>query len=333
MSDLIVGRHVGDGQISRQSLDVSESSRVLAEVQASLAVAQARPRDEERRVDRIMTACQRVRLAEGAAYSYAKGGTNITGASIRLLECVAQHWGNINFGFRELSQVDGESTVEAFAWDLETNTKRSTTFVVPHKIHTRKGDKVLKDPREIYEYVANQAQRRVRACLENILPRDIIEDALDECEATLKAKADVSPAGIKKMVDAFLKSHGVTKQQIEKRIQRKVSAIEPAQIIALRRIFNSIKDGMSVPSDWFESQPSNADDVADAIKGHQKRPDKPEPVEVESPAGYFDRLSDASTEDEIASISEEVDRDESLSDEEREGLRNLAEARFAEVAG
>ena len=58
-----------------------------------------------------------------------------------------------------------------------------------------------------------------------------------------------------------------------------------------------------------------------------------EPVEVELPAGYFERLHDASTEDEIAAISEEVDRDESLGDEDREGLRNLAEARFAEVAG
>ena len=48
---------------------------------------------------------------------------------------------------------------------------------------------------------------------------------------------------------------------------------------------------------------------------------------------YYSDMVHASTEDEIAAISEEVDRDERLSDEDREGLRNLAEALFAEVAG
>ena len=71
---------------------------------------------------------------------------------------------------------------------------------------------------------------------------------------------------------------------------------------------------------------------ADSVAALLEAP-RSEPVEVESPAGYFDRLSDASTEDEIAAISEEVDRDERLSDEDREGLRSLAEARFADVAG
>ena len=32
---------------------------------------------------------------------------------------MAQAWGNMQFGIRELDQRNGESTVQAFAWDVE----------------------------------------------------------------------------------------------------------------------------------------------------------------------------------------------------------------------
>ena len=66
-----------------------------------------------------MNACQRSGLAQSAVYSYARGGTSVTGPSIRLAEMLAQNWGNIQYGIRELSSENGESTVEAFAWDVK----------------------------------------------------------------------------------------------------------------------------------------------------------------------------------------------------------------------
>jgi hypothetical protein len=44
----------------------------------------------------------------------------------------------------------------------------------------------------------------------------------------------------------------VTKEQIEKRIQRRIDAIQPAQVVTLRKIYASLRDGMSVAADWFE---------------------------------------------------------------------------------
>lgn len=237
-----------------QSLSVAETARTTAEVQSALTIAAARPRNERQCIDRIMTACQRLGLAAISQYAYSKGGTNITGPSIHLLTTVATNWGNIQFGFRELAQGRGESTVEAYAWDMQTNTRRSLTFVVPHRIGLKGGKtKPLTDPRDIYEWVANQAQRRVRSCLENVIPRDVIDDAVEECTKTLHSKADTSPEALKKMVATF-ETVGVTKAQIEARIQRRIDAIAPAQVISLRRIYTSIKDGMSTVEDWFEPE-------------------------------------------------------------------------------
>lgn len=227
-------------------------SREVAEVQGAMIIAKKFPRNQMKALDRILVACQRPLLAESALYSYAKGGTEVTGPSIRLAEAIAQNWGNISFGIRELEQRIGESTVESFAVDLETNTRQTKTFQVKHIRRTRaKGNYALEDPRDIYEMVANQGARRLRACILGVIPGDVVEAAQNQCEATLKAKADISPEAIKKMVEVF-KPYGVTQEMVEARIQRKLDSITPAQVISLRKVFNSLKDGMSKAGDWFD---------------------------------------------------------------------------------
>jgi hypothetical protein len=230
---------------------VSDQARAIADVQAAMVIARSNPRDPVAAMDRILNACTRPTLAETAVYQYARGGSDISGPSIRLAEALAQSWGNISFGIRELEQREGESTVQAFAWDLETNTRREVAFQVPHIRHTRSGRTKLTDPRDIYEMVANQGARRMRACILAVIPGDVTEAAVHQCELTMKAKADTSPEGMQKMIEAF-GAFGVTREQIEKRIQRRIDAIQPAQVVALKRIYASLRDGMSSAPDWFD---------------------------------------------------------------------------------
>jgi hypothetical protein len=216
-----------------------------------MVIAKKFPRNEKLAVDRILNSCTRKTLAESALYSYARGGTDITGPSIRLAEALAQGWGNIQYGVRELENRGGESTIEAFAWDIETNTRVQKVFQVAHKRFTRKGSYSLEDPRDIYEMVANQGARRLRSCILGVIPGDVVETAVKQCEVTLKASADVTPEGIKKMLEKF-EEIGVNKLHIESFIQRRVDSITPAQVVQLRKIFTSLKDGMSSVKDWFE---------------------------------------------------------------------------------
>lgn len=229
----------------------SSAQREAQEVQAMMVIAKRFPRDQVQAMDRILQACTRPTLAEGALYSYSRGGSDVTGPSIRLAEAIAQNWGNIQFGIRELSQSSGESTVEAFAWDIETNTRQVKVFQVPHIRYTRNGTKKLEDPRDIYELVANQGARRLRACVLGVIPGDVVEAAVKQCETTLTASADTSHEAVKKMVDAF-GQYGVTREQIEKRIQRRLDTITPALMVQMKKIYASLRDGMSSAADWFE---------------------------------------------------------------------------------
>lgn len=234
------------------SLVAVEQERAIQEVQASLVIAKKFPRDSIAAMDKILQACTRETLADSALYSYNRGGTEVTGPSIRLAEAMAQNWGNIQFGIRELEQRNNASIVEAFAWDVETNVRQVKTFTVPHVRDTKKGRKVLTDSRDIYEMVANQGSRRLRACILGVIPGDVTEAAVRQCEITQSSTVDVSPENIKKLLGTFLTEFSVTQAQIEKRIQRRIESIRPAQFLQLRKIYQSLRDGMSGIEDWFE---------------------------------------------------------------------------------
>ncbi len=238
------------GRPSPNGVVAVEQQRSIAEVQAAVIMARQFPRDPVLAINRIKMACQRPALAEVAMYTYARGGSDVTGPSIRLAEAIAQAWGNIQFGIRELSQANGESTMQAYAWDLETNARQEKTFQVKHERHTRSGVKKLNDPRDIYELAANNGARRLRACILGIIPGDVVEEAVEECQRTLAVNVDLSEKKVAKLVEAF-DALGVTKEMLEERIQRPMDSITPALYVGLTKIGNSLKDGISKPADWF----------------------------------------------------------------------------------
>lgn len=244
------------------------AEREIAEVQGAILMARRFPRDHRLATDRIIQACTRPGLADAAIYNYSRGGTEITGPSIRLAEAIAQAWGNITFGIRELAPVkNNESTMEAYAWDIETNVRPNRVFQVPHVRHTRSSSTRLTDPRDIYEQNTNLGARRMRACILSVIPGDVVEAAVQQCELTMLAKADTSPEAVGKLVKAF-EQFGVTKDQIETRIQRRIDTIHPAQIVQLRKVWSSLNDGMSVPGDWFQAKPP-AEGEAEPAKGSE----------------------------------------------------------------
>lgn len=271
----LVSNPFSSTSIARETSAVTEivGIREAQEVQAMIAVAKRFPRDQIHAMDRILQSCARPGLAEGAIYQYSRGGSNVSGPSIRLAEAIAQNWGNFQFGFRELARgkVDnvGYSDVEAYAWDLESNTRKPIAFRVRHWRDTKAGGYALKDERDIYELVANQASRRVRNCILAVIPGDVTEAAVDQCEATLKTTADCTPEAVQKMVVAF-SQFSVTKQQIEDRIQRRLESVTPALMVQMKKIYASLRDGMSIPTDWFSVLEDSAAPApgkgADALK-------------------------------------------------------------------
>lgn len=249
-------------------------SKQAQQVQVAMLAAKRFPRDEVEAFNRVLRACQRKSLAEQAMYEYPRGGQKVTGPSIRLAEAVAQNWGNLEFGITELEQKDGKSTVEAYAWDLETNTRRSMIFEVAHTRWTKsKGNTALEDPRDVYEMVANQGSRRVRACILAVIPGDVIEAAIEQCEKTMKS-GNTEPLidRIRKMVNAFSENFSVNKAMLEKFIGCSSDAFSENDFVRLRKIYSSLKDGMAKREDYFDLQAGKSDNkLAEEFKQEEAK--------------------------------------------------------------
>ncbi len=228
-------------------------SRQAQEVQAAMVVAKQFPRDQDYAFQNIMRACQRPSLAESAIYEYPRGGTSVTGPSIRLAEAIAQTWGNIDFGFIELDQKDGESSVMAYCWDLENNTRQSKIFSVPHIRVTKSGSKKLTDPRDIYEMVANQAARRVRSCILSIIPGDVVDAAVAECQNTLKNLNNSVPLAdrIDRMIGVFQNEFGVPVKCLEEYVGCNVGAFTEQSVIRLGQVYTSLHEGRESVGAYF----------------------------------------------------------------------------------
>jgi hypothetical protein len=239
-----VTRHVGaDAAVSRS----------IQEVQAALVVAKKFPRDEFAAIESIKTACKRPGLAENAEYEYSRGGTKITGPTIDLLETIAKRWGNIDYGWEEVERRDGESKIRAFAWDQQTNCKAGVTFVVRHWRDTQSGGYALKDERDIYELIANQASRRVRACLERVVDSDVVDMAREECKKTLRGQnKEPLVDRVRKMVESFSNDFSVSPMMLEARLGNKLDACSENQLASLRRVYKSLRDGVGKREDFFK---------------------------------------------------------------------------------
>ena len=246
-----------------------EASRAIAEAQGKLVIAKRFPRDEVQSYAKAMEACQRPTMAAKAFYSFPRGGQTVEGPTIRFAEELARCWGNIDYGIKELSQDDGKSEMQAYAWDLETNAQSVQNFTNPHQREQGKKMVTLTSQRDIYENNANMATRRLRSRILAILPAWFVEDAIAECKKTLAGQNDTPLIDrVKKMVVQFAKL-GVTQEMIEKRLKRKIDTMTSDDFVEYVGIYNAVKGGESKIADWFYAQ-KEANDLTEALKGENE---------------------------------------------------------------
>jgi hypothetical protein len=227
--------------------------RQAQEVQMAMFVAKQFPRDVFAAFNKIMISCERKILAEQAVYEFPRGGQKVTGPSIRLAEVIAQNWGNIDFGVIELEQKAGVSKAMSYAWDLETNVRQTKIFDVRHERKAKGSISKLDDPRDIYELVANNGARRLRACILGVIPGDVIDAAVEKCKQTM-ANGNKEPIGdrIRAMIVIFEKDHQVNQSMIEKFIGCKAEAFSEQDLVRLRNVYKTLRDGMGKREDYFE---------------------------------------------------------------------------------
>lgn len=236
----------------------TEETKEIAEVQAKMILARNFPRDPESCMDMIRFECQNKELAEMAIYEFPRGDSVVRGASIRLVECVARHWGNIISGIKEIGGDGRRSTVKAYCWDMQSNFYDEKIFEVEYIRNTRKGSYEITDARDKYEMMANMAARRKRACMQAIIPQFVIENAMQACTETLSKS--INPDNIEDtkaaMLAAFMKfGEWITTDHLAAVCGKDWEHISARDVVKLRNLFNAIKDGFVKPETAFGTEP------------------------------------------------------------------------------
>lgn len=237
-----------------------EEAKEIAEVKAKMILARNFPRDIDYCISNIMRECQSKRLAEIATYEYPKGDTVIKGASIRLIEVVSRHWGNMLSGVKEIARNGSKSIVKAYAWDLESNYADEKIFEVELIRNTKKGSYALTDERDKYEMIANMGARRKRACIQAVIPGYVIDEAVEECAKTLEqslGKGEQFEETKKKMLAAFKElADWITPEMVGGIVNKEFDKITQKELVKIRNLYNAIKDGFVKAEEAFKIEKS-----------------------------------------------------------------------------
>lgn len=244
-----------------------EQTRAIAEVQAAIIVAQQVPRNKQHALAEMREVCGEKIVASRAFFRFPRGGSNVSGPSIHLARELARCWGNVQYGINELRRDDtaGQSEMQAWAWDVEKNTRVSATFISPHKRDKRGGAEKLVDLREIYEQNSNVGARRVREAIFSVLPDWFIEEAKELCEATMSGKGTGRPLA-QRVADAVkvFESYGVILSQLEDKLSRPSSDWTEKDLGELLVIYGSLKNGEVTVEDEFPARKVTAEELTDA---------------------------------------------------------------------
>ncbi len=253
--------------MAHQAGTVAAVAREEAEIKAAIVLARGNPRDEARAYTRIIQSCQRPTFAEGACYSFPRGGARVEGPSIDMARELARCWTNVRYGLRIVTEDAASVHIKGYAYDLEANNYVEAEDKFSKLIQRKNRDGgtswVQPDERDLRELVNRRGAICVRNAILQLIPPDIIEDAVLKVGETMRkaAAGDLEqdrPAAIRRMVLAFANIQ-VTTEMLAGKIGNSVDNITDEQLAELRKIYASMRDGNSKREDHFEvSKPAAA---------------------------------------------------------------------------
>lgn len=248
-----------------------------AEVEARFIVAMQRPRDMTTVHARVINECKRPGFAEVVEYVLPpRSGSKkeIRGPSIRFAEAAARCMGNLDIRTYVVSDNRSRQIVKAIVTDLETNASYSDDIVVEKTMErkfVKEGQPVLGSRRNsygepVYLVEADEGALRmkrqaeiskaVRTLILRLVPGDIVDDAVAQANKTVLNKASEDPGAARKAIAASFLEVGVQPEALAEYLGHPLESTQPAELVDLRGLFRSIKEGQSTWRDVLEAKAS-----------------------------------------------------------------------------
>lgn len=254
-------------------------AQAVAQVQAPYTVALNRPRNLDQFRVSLLARCDSPGFAEKARYRKPIGRGDFTeGLTIRFIESAVTLYGNAKLSSYMLYETAEFRVYTAVAIDLESNVIWDKAISVPKTVERssiKPGQRVIAErvnsygkPVYIVDATHDEIERTASAMIskalrelgKKIMPPEILEEAEARVIMTQNKKVKEDPAAARKLVvDSFV-SLGVQPVDLEKYLGHPVAQCSPSQIIHLRELFTTLRNGEATWREVMEAQQGDDSD-------------------------------------------------------------------------
>lgn len=202
--------------------------------------------DVERRV--IAEAC---RLRDLAIYSWttrSKNGTPgiVEGPTIKLALMLYRNWGNASIEVKVVKETNEYIDFAADFVDLETGTKFPAIY--RQYIGNNRGKMSIERHLDINRQIGKS--KVMRNAIITGMPGWLVRDAIEAAKKSDQKKFAKEDKKIPRLLESFAE-YGISRDDIEKRIDVPLEEASDEQISKLRGIFRALGEGMTTPGNEF----------------------------------------------------------------------------------
>lgn len=310
-------------EMSMELRQTAAAAEAQYEIQSAIIIARKFPRNEDQAFAKLMKACQRTAFADEAAYEFPRGGAKVTGPSVNLAREAARLWGNLRYGIDILRDDEDSRLIRGWAYDVETNTKVTAEDDFRKVIYRKKEGWVTPDERDLRELTNRRGAILVRNCILQLLPKDLVDDALEMANQTLRKNAEQDPDAARKKIILAFSELNITPEMIERKLGHALAECSPGEIAELRKVYASIRDGNSTWSEYVgEVEPPKTNGKS-LEKGTLNMSDLKPGAKPEAPTAGFteEQIAEVKRKEEEARARVKANEEEAKAEEAKKGKK------------
>jgi len=279
-------------QAEHAAIAVAASAK--AEIESAFVMALKMPRNRNQARIEILDSCKSLGFAEKVKYKKPVGKKKeggqwvqnyVVGPSIRFAEEMIRSWGNVKIQCVTIYEDAAKRISLVNVVDLQKNISYSKQITIVKSVERKSakdreilGERLNSYKEKIFIVVATDDEvnikeaalisKEIRNASLRLIPQDIIDEAMAMSDLTMKAgvSSDMKSA-TKGILDSFV-SIGVKPTDLEEYLEHTIATISPEEIVDLRAVYKTIKDGHSTWKEYVdfskEAQPVKEEATIDS---------------------------------------------------------------------
>jgi hypothetical protein len=290
----------GISTLAQNAATQAMTAKATADINARWMIAMHRPRDIELVRQNLLVECDRPGFASKAIYEVPRGGSKISGMTIRFAEAAMAAMGNMGCEAMTLYDDDDQRVVRVTVTNYESSVTWSRDITIPKTKEVKQlkqgeraiSERINSSGQVVYKVDATdddvatkEAAMISKASRTNILravPGWLVAQCRARCETTQKKKATEDPdAYRRKAVDAFA-SLGIKVTWLVEYLGKPLDQALPEELAEIERLYRAIKEkeisaasAMSARKGEADAKPAGV--AASAVRRGGRKPEPTPP--------------------------------------------------------